>query len=154
MSSRFVVMDTAQVISLGHPIVDVLSPSEDELVASLGLQKGTMTLVDDEQAEKIYASLGPATEASGGSAANTAAGLASLGANVEFIGKVRDDGLGLVFTHDIRAAGVQFEVQPARSGPARSGVMAMITRRSRCMAERKSVPSHAGICTCMPARSD
>jgi sugar/nucleoside kinase (ribokinase family) len=120
-------MDTAQVISLGHPIVDVLSLSDDELVASLGLQKGTMTLVDDEQAEKIYASLGPATEASGGSAANTAAGLASLGGTVEFIGKVRDDGLGEVFTHDIRAAGVQYDVVPATEGPGTGRCLILVT---------------------------
>jgi sugar/nucleoside kinase (ribokinase family) len=120
-------MKPTRVICLGHPIVDVLSPSDDELVASLGLQKGTMTLVDDEQAEKIYASLGPATEASGGSAANTAAGLASLGATVGFIGKVRDDGLGQVFTHDIRAAGVRYDVVPATEGPGTGRCLILVT---------------------------
>lgn len=102
-----------QVVALGHPIVDVLSPCADDQVASLGLEKGTMTLVDQGAAERIYAALGPATEASGGSAANTAACLASLGAPVEFIGKVADDDLGRVFADDIRAAGVRFEVAPA-----------------------------------------
>ncbi len=120
---------TPQVVALGHPIVDVLSPCQDEQVASLGLEKGTMTLVDEAEAERIYAGLGPATEASGGSAANTAACLASLGAAAEFIGKVADDGLGQVFAHDIRASGVRFEVppSPAGSGPGTGRCLVMVT---------------------------
>jgi sugar/nucleoside kinase (ribokinase family) len=115
------------VVSVGHAIVDVLSPSDDDLVSGFGLQKGTMTLVDDQQAEKIYASLGPATEASGGSAANTAACVASLGAAAEFIGRVRDDGLGRVFAHDIRAVGVRFRVEAATSGPGTGRCLIMVT---------------------------
>jgi sugar/nucleoside kinase (ribokinase family) len=121
-------MDSApEVVAVGHAIVDVLAPSEDSLVASFGLDKGTMTLVDDDEAEKIYAGLGPTTEASGGSAANTAACLASLGAAVAFVGKVADDELGRVFVHDIRAGGVSFEVEPARGGPATGRSMVMVT---------------------------
>jgi sugar/nucleoside kinase (ribokinase family) len=116
-----------EVVAVGHAIVDVLAPSADSLVASLGLEKGTMTLIDDTDAERIYSALGPATEVSGGSAANTAACLASLGASAEFSGKVRDDGLGRVFTHDIRAAGVRFEVQPATSGPGTGRCLVMVT---------------------------
>ena len=86
-----------------------------------------MTLVDDDQAERIYAALGPATEASGGSAANTAACLASLGASAEFIGKVRNDVLGGVFTHDIRAAGVRFDVAAATDGPGTGRCLIMVT---------------------------
>jgi fructokinase len=115
------------VVTLGHAIVDVLAPSEDGLVATFGLQKGTMTLVDDVEAEKIYASLGPATEVSGGSAANTAACLASLGAQVGFIGKVRDDTLGGVFSHDIRAAGVRYSVAPSPDGPGTGRCLIMVT---------------------------
>ncbi len=115
------------VVAVGHAIVDVLAPSEDSLVAGFGLQKGTMTLIDDADAERIYAALGPATEASGGSAANTAACLASLGAAVEFTGKVRNDGLGEVFMHDIRAAGVRFEVPPSVSGPGTGRCLVMVT---------------------------
>ncbi len=120
---------TPRVVALGHPIVDVLSPCQDEQVAALGLEKGTMTLIDHDDADRIYAGLGPATEASGGSAANTAACLASLGAPVEFIGKVADDGLGEVFAHDIRAAGVRFEVAPAPadSGPGTGRCLVMVT---------------------------
>jgi sugar/nucleoside kinase (ribokinase family) len=116
-----------EVVAVGHAIVDVLAPSEDSLVAGFGLKKGTMTLIDDADAERIYAALGPATEASGGSAANTAACLASLGASVEFTGKVRNDGLGEVFTHDIRAAGVRFEVPPSDSGPGTGRSLVMVT---------------------------
>jgi fructokinase len=118
---------TIDVVTLGHAIVDVLAPSEDELVAGFGLGKGTMTLVDDDQSEKIYASLGPATEESGGSAANTAACLASLGAGARFLGKVRDDQLGQIFTHDIRAIGVRFDVPPGDSGPGTGRCMIMVT---------------------------
>jgi sugar/nucleoside kinase (ribokinase family) len=115
------------VVTLGNAIVDVLAPSDDALVRRLGLDKGTMTLVDPEQAEKIYASLGPATEASGGSAANTAACLASLGAAVEFVGKVADDPLGRVFTHDIRSSGVRFDTAPAAAGPGTGRSLVMVT---------------------------
>jgi sugar/nucleoside kinase (ribokinase family) len=116
-----------EVVTLGHAIVDVLAPSEDQLVAGFGLEKGTMTLIDDARAEKIYASLGPTTEVSGGSAANTAACLASLGASAAFIGKVRDDTLGRFFTHDIRAAGVQFPMLPAPEGPSTGCCLIMVT---------------------------
>ena len=75
---------TPEVVTLGHAIVDVLAPSDDDLVAGFGLEKGTMTLDRRRQAETIYAALGPATEVSGGSAANTAACLASLGGSVQF----------------------------------------------------------------------
>jgi sugar/nucleoside kinase (ribokinase family) len=118
---------TSEVVTMGHAIVDVLAPSPDGLVAGFGLEKGTMTLVDDAEAEKIYASLGPATEASGGSAANTAACLASLGASVEFIGKVRDDVLGQVFVHDIQSAGVRFRVPPQQEGPGTGRCLIMVT---------------------------
>ncbi len=120
-------MPRAQIVTLGHAIVDVLAPSPDELVQQFGLQKGTMTLIDDSQAEAIYAELGPATEVSGGSAANTAAVIASLGQSVEFIGKIRDDVLGEVFAHDIRAAGVTFEMPPAKEGPGTGRCLIMVT---------------------------
>ncbi|HVA74262.1 MAG TPA: adenosine kinase [Acidimicrobiales bacterium] len=110
-----------RVVTVGHAIVDVLSPSDDGLVERLGLHKGTMALVDGEKAELIYSSLGPATEASGGSAANTAACLASLGEPVVFVGKVAADPLGKVFSHDIRAAGVRFDSAPESRVDAGTG---------------------------------
>ena len=113
--------NSEKVVTAGHAIVDVLSPSPDDLVDRLGLEKGTMALVDGERAESIYNSLGPTTEVSGGSAANTAASLASLGEPVVFVGKVADDALGKVFVHDIRAAGVRFDAAPAANGGTGTG---------------------------------
>jgi sugar/nucleoside kinase (ribokinase family) len=116
-----------EVVAVGHAIVDVLAPSPDELVDRFGLVKGTMTLVDDTRAEEIYGALGPATEVSGGSAANTAACLASFGASVEFVGKVRADTLGEVFTHDLRASGVSFDVEPSPEGPGTGRALVLVT---------------------------
>ncbi len=117
----------AQIVTIGHAIVDVLAPSPDELVQRFGLQRGTMTLIDDSQASEIYAALGPATEVSGGSAANTAAVVASFGGSVEFVGKIRDDALGEVFAHDIRASGVAFEMPAAKEGPGTGRSLIMVS---------------------------
>ncbi|MGV3554522.1 MAG: adenosine kinase [Croceibacterium sp.] len=102
------------VIAIGNAIVDVMAPCEEELIGELGLAKGGMTLVDTARAEELYAAMGPAKEISGGSAANTLAGMAALGAQCAFIGQVADDQLGAVFAHDIRAVGIDFDT-PARS---------------------------------------
>jgi len=96
------------VVALGSPLVDVLVTVDDDQLARSGLVKGSMELVDLAQAEALYESVGPAIEVSGGSAANTAAGVAALGGSAGFVGKVADDELGRVFAHDIRAAGVEF----------------------------------------------
>ena len=102
------------VIAIGNAIVDVMAPCEEELIGELDLNKGGMTLVDTARAEELYAAMGPAKEISGGSAANTLAGMAALGAQCAFIGQVADDQLGAVFAHDIRAVGIDFDT-PARS---------------------------------------
>jgi sugar/nucleoside kinase (ribokinase family) len=137
--------ETVEVVSVGHAIVDVLANCEDDQVAALGLEKGTMTLVDDDQAAKIYAGLGPAIEASGGSAANTAACLASLGASVRFIGKIADDGLGRVFTHDIRSAGVRFDSRPAPAGPGTGRALVMVTPDAeKTMCTNLGIGAHLG----------
>ncbi len=103
------------VIGIGNAIVDVMAPIEDEALAALGMARGGMTLIDTQRANELYEAMGPAREISGGSAANTLAGLASLGARCAFIGQVADDQLGEVFAHDIRATGIQFDVT-ARAG--------------------------------------
>lgn len=103
------------VIAIGNAIVDVMAPSSDELIEQLGLVRGGMTLVDTDRARELYDAMGPAREISGGSAANTLAGLAALGASCAFIGQVADDQLGEVFAHDIRAGGIAFGT-PARAG--------------------------------------
>ncbi|HEV2370100.1 MAG TPA: PfkB family carbohydrate kinase, partial [Acidimicrobiales bacterium] len=94
------------VVTIGHAIVDVLAHSPDDLPAKYGMEKGTMTLIEEDQARDLYQVIGPAVESSGRSAANTAVGIASLGGRASFVGKVRDDKLGEIFAHDIRAAGV------------------------------------------------
>ncbi len=104
------------VIAIGNAIVDVMSPCEDELIDELALNKGGMTLVDEDGAKRLYQAMGPAREISGGSAANTLAGLSALGAQCAFIGQVADDQLGEVFAHDIRAVGIDFDT-PVRPGP-------------------------------------
>lgn len=114
------------VVAMGHAVVDVLAPSPDRLLRELGLTKGTMTLVEGTDAERIYAALGPATEASGGSAANTAACLASLGTPCRFVGKVASDTLGGVFAHDLRAAGVRFDC-PAAGGGSTGRSLVLVT---------------------------
>jgi sugar/nucleoside kinase (ribokinase family) len=103
------------VIAIGNAIVDVMAPCSDADIARLGLAKGGMTLVDTARAHALYEAMGPAREISGGSAANTLAGLAALGAKCAFIGQVADDQLGEVFAHDIRAGGIAYAT-PARAG--------------------------------------
>jgi len=115
------------VVALGSAIVDVLATSTDAEVEAHGLVKGTMALIDADQAETLYASLGPAVEMSGGAAANTVAGVASFGGRAAFIGKVRDDQLGRVFTHDIRAVGVEYTTAPAPDGPPTGRSLIMVT---------------------------
>ena len=107
------------VVAVGNALVDVLASATDEDLAGHGLVKGTMALVDHARSEAIYATMGPTTEASGGSAANTAAGVASLGGRAAFLGRVADDGLGRAFTHDIRSIGVAFEPTPTRAVPGK-----------------------------------
>jgi len=105
------------VVCIGNAIVDVLAHADDAQVARLGLSKGVMTLIDAARAEELYAKMGPAVEVSGGCAGNTASGVAALGGRTAFIGKVRDDQLGAVFTHDLRAQGVTFATPPLEAGP-------------------------------------
>jgi sugar/nucleoside kinase (ribokinase family) len=106
---------STQVIAIGNAIVDVMAPCDDALIERFGMVRGGMTLVDSQQAHALYDAMGPAREISGGSAANTLAGLAALGSRCAFIGQVADDQLGEVFAHDIRSGGIAFET-PARAG--------------------------------------
>jgi adenosine kinase len=115
------------VLGIGNAIVDVLARAEDDFLAEQGMRKGTMALIDEPRAEAIYAAMGPAIEISGGSAANTIVGVASLGARAAFIGKVKNDTLGKVFTHDIRAAGVAFDTPPAADGPSTARCYVLVT---------------------------
>jgi len=115
------------VLAIGNAIVDVLSREEESFLLAHGMPKGSMTLIDEARAETLYGAMGPGIEISGGSAANTAAGIASLGGRAGFIGLVRDDGLGTVFAHDIRAAGVVYDTAPAQEGPATARCLILVT---------------------------
>lgn len=115
------------VIGFGNAIVDVLARTEDAFLDRQGMRKGGMTLIDEARAEAVYGSMGPGVEISGGSAANTMAGIASLGGQAGFVGKVRDDELGGIFAHDIRAAGVAYATPPAASGPATARCLILVT---------------------------
>jgi sugar/nucleoside kinase (ribokinase family) len=115
------------VIGVGNAIVDVLSQADEEFLSRLGLVKGAMKLIEAEEAEALYGSMGPGLEMSGGSAANTLAGLASLGGRGAYIGKVHDDTLGGVFTHDIRSLGVEFQTAPTSFGPPTARCLILVT---------------------------
>ena len=115
------------VIAIGNAIVDVMAPCSDELIEELGLARGGMTLIDATQAEALYDAMGPAREISGGSAANTLAGLAALGAQCAFVGQVADDQLGQVFAHDIRAGGIDFDVAPRTGEPPTARCLIFVT---------------------------
>ncbi len=107
MTERF------DVVGIGNALVDVLAKVEDDFLTDNGVEKGVMTLIDTARAAELYARMGPATEISGGSGANTIAGLAMLGSNAAYVGKVKDDQLGAIFAHDIRALGAMFETPMA-----------------------------------------
>jgi sugar/nucleoside kinase (ribokinase family) len=115
------------VVGIGNAIVDVIAHAEDEFLVREGLVKGTMTLVDTERADALYRIMGPAIEASGGSAGNTMAGIVSLGGAGAYIGKVRNDFLGQVFRHDITAIGVRFDTPAATSGPGTARCLILVT---------------------------
>src|SRR5437763_898167 len=106
------------VLGIGNAIFDILVQTDEGFLAAHGMNKGAMALIDEARAAAIYRDMGPATEMSGGSAANTIVGLASLGARAAYVGKVKDDQIGKLYAHDIRAAGVAFETRPATDGPA------------------------------------
>ncbi len=115
------------VIGIGNAIVDVLARTDDDFLVRQKMPKGSMSLIDEARAEAIYSAMGPATEISGGSAANTVVGVASFDGRAAFIGKVKEDGLGKVFAHDIRAAGVAFTTKAANGGPSTARCYILVT---------------------------
>src|SRR5882672_3391661 len=106
------------VLGIGNAIFDVLVRTDEAFLGRHGMTKGGMALIDEARAAAIYGDMGPATEMSGGSGANTIVGIANFGARTAFIGKVKNDQIGGLYTHDIRAAGVAFETKAASDGPA------------------------------------
>ena len=118
---------TLDVVAIGNAIVDVLSQEEDSFIERHSLTKGGMQLIDTDMAERLYADMGAGMEISGGSAANTLAGMAALGARCGFIGQVYDDQLGRIFSHDIRALGIRYDTQMATDGPPTARCLIMVT---------------------------
>ena len=115
------------ILGIGNAIVDVLSRTDDDFLVAEGLHKGSMNLIDADRAEYLYARMGPAIEASGGSAGNTIFGIASLGGHPAYFGKVADDQLGQIFTHDMRALGAHFESAPLVGGAPTARSMILIS---------------------------
>ncbi|MEB3258800.1 MAG: adenosine kinase [Cyanobacteriota bacterium] len=133
------------VVGIGNAIVDVLVKTEEGFLDAHGLTKGTMALVNEAQAEQLYASLGPGLETSGGSAANTLAGLAQLGGQAAFIGRVRNDQLGAIFAHDIRSVGAHYDTPASESGPSTARCLILVTpdaQRTMCTYLGASVNLH------------
>jgi sugar/nucleoside kinase (ribokinase family) len=118
---------TLDLLAIGNAIVDVIAQASDQFLDGEQLAKGSMQLIDAERAEELYGLMGPARELSGGSAANTVAGLATLGHRCAFVGQVAADQLGQVFAHDIRATGVDYETPPIAQGPPTARSLILVT---------------------------
>ena len=115
------------VVGIGNAIVDIIARCDDDFLTTHGAEKGHMQLVDAAEISKLYDAVGPATEISGGSAANTIAGVASFGGSAAYMGKVADDEFGRIFTHDIRAMGVRYETAPGSGGAPTARSLVLVT---------------------------
>jgi sugar/nucleoside kinase (ribokinase family) len=115
------------IVAIGDAIVDVIATCDDDFLVERGLQKGSMRLLDPRQADELYAAMASARETSGGSAANSMAGVAALGGSAGFIGQVADDQLGAIFAHDMRALGVRFDTPPLSHGPPTGRCLILVT---------------------------
>ncbi len=129
------------VVGVGNAIVDVLARADDATVRALGMAKGAMTLIDAGQASSIYASMGPTVERSGGSVANTMAGIAGLGGTGSFIGRLHDDEFGAVFRHDLSAIGIAMDCPLAQQGPPTARCLIVVTPDGQ-----RSMATHLGAC--------
>jgi sugar/nucleoside kinase (ribokinase family) len=119
--------DRFDVVGIGNALVDVLTHEDEAFIQANGLVKGAMTLIDTERAEALYTAMGRGIEVSGGSAANTIAGIASFGGRAAYIGRVYDDQLGAVFAHDLRSTGAAFSCPPATAGPPTGRCLIVVT---------------------------
>lgn len=115
------------VVGIGNALVDVLSHQDDAFIEAQGLAKGSMTLIDDDRVEDLYRAMGPGTEVSGGSAANTLVGVASFGGKAAYVGRVHDDALGTVFAHDLASLEVAFTSPRATDGPGTGRCLVVVT---------------------------
>lgn len=133
---------SVQLLGISNAIVDVLAHVDDELIEKLGLVPGSMTLIDLERAREIYAMMGPATEMSGGSVANTIAGFANLGGSSTYIGRVKADQLGGIFNHDMRSLGVDVRLRAGEDGLPTARSHVMITEDGQ-----RTMATYLGACT-------
>ncbi len=120
-------MSRYDVLTIGNAIVDIIARCDDSFLGDNAIIKGAMNLIDADRAELLYSKMGPAVEASGGSAGNTAAGIAGLGGRAAYFGKVAEDQLGKIFQHDIRAQGVHYATKPEGSNPPTARSMIFVT---------------------------
>lgn len=134
-------MSQFDVLTVGNAIVDIISRCDEQFLIENGITKSAMNLIDAERAERLYGMMGPAVEASGGSAGNTAAGIANFGGRAAYFGKVAEDQLGEIFTHDIRAQGVHFETRPLGSQPPTARSMIFVTEDGE-----RSMNTYLGAC--------
>ncbi|MCX7363982.1 MAG: adenosine kinase [Alphaproteobacteria bacterium] len=130
------------VLGIGNAIVDVISRADDSFLGTHALTKGSMMLIDEARAEALYAAMGSGIEVSGGSCGNTMAGVASFGGRGAYIGKVRNDQLGAVFGHDIKAIGVSFETALATTGPSTARCLILVTPDAQ-----RTMSTYLGACT-------
>ena len=131
-----------QLLGISNAIVDVLAHVEPSFIDEIGAVTGAMNLIDEKRAREIYDKMGPATEMSGGSVANTVAGYANLGGEAAYIGHVRDDQLGAIFNHDMRSLGVDIRLQPADDGAATARSYVLITPDGQ-----RTMNTYLGSCT-------
>jgi sugar/nucleoside kinase (ribokinase family) len=129
------------VLGVGNAIVDILASADDAFITAQGMPKGGMDLVDEARAHAIYEAMGPAVEASGGSAANTIAGVASFGGKAAFVGKVKDDEFGHIFAHDLTSLGVHFDTPKANDGAATARCLILVTPDAQ-----RTMNTHLGAC--------
>lgn len=129
------------VIAIGNAIVDVIARAEDDFLHVHNIQRGGMTLIDEARAEALYGAMGPGRVVSGGSAANTIAGLASFGGRGAFVGKVRQDELGKLYRHDLTSLGVSFDTHPSSDGPATARCLIIVTPDGQ-----RSMSTYLGAC--------
>lgn len=134
--------ERVQLLGISNAIVDVLAHVDEAFLAKIGAPRGSMTLIDEEKAAEIYAMMGPATEMSGGSVANTVANFASLGGRAAYIGRVKADQLGGIFVHDMRTLGVDVRLEPAKNGLPTARSHILITPDGQ-----RTMQTYLGACT-------
>lgn len=134
--------DPVHLLGISNAIVDILAHVDDEVLDNIGNPRGSMTLIDAERAREIYSMMGPATEMSGGSVANTIAGFANLGGNTAYIGRVKDDQFGSIFVHDMKSLGVDIRLAPAADGSPTARCHVLISEDGQ-----RTMNTYLGACT-------